>query len=74
MNAILKPILERVEQWPPEAQEALARAALEIEQKYKTTADERQRPTLLDVMRACPFPDIEFERERVWPPVRDVTL
>jgi predicted transcriptional regulator len=35
MNAKLKDIIERVETWPPEAQDELAQIALEIEAQLK---------------------------------------
>jgi predicted transcriptional regulator len=35
MNAKLKDIIDRVEAWPPEAQEELAQIALEIEAQLK---------------------------------------
>jgi len=35
MNAKLKDIIDRVETWPPEAQEELAQIALEIEAQIK---------------------------------------
>jgi hypothetical protein len=35
MNAKLKDIIDRVEAWPPEAQEELAQIALEIEAELK---------------------------------------
>ena len=74
MNAILKPILDRVEQWSPEAQEALARAALDIEQRFRNAPGGRPKASLLEVMQNCPFPEVEFARERDWPPIRDVLL
>jgi pseudouridine-5'-phosphate glycosidase len=47
MNALLKDVLERAKQWPPEAQKELAEIALEMEsiihgKPYRASAEELQ--------------------------------
>ena len=75
MNKHLRDIIDRVEKWPTEAQEALRRAALEIEQKLVSGASATgHRPTLREVMRSAPLDDVDLERRRTYPHVRDVDL
>jgi len=74
MNTELKYVLDRADRWPPAAQEALLRAARAIEQQLTSNDMDKPKPSLREVMLSFPPFDVDFERVRVRPPVRDVDL
>ena len=72
MNQQLREVLERADTWPIQAQEELRRVALSIERALQTGATSPQRPSLRDVMLAATLAGIDFDRNSVYPHVRDV--
>jgi hypothetical protein len=73
MNVHLKKMLDRVEAWPASAQDALVVAVSNIERTIVASSTV-QRMTLVEVMQAAPMDELNLERIRTWPHVRDVKL
>lgn len=74
MNAQLKHVLDRVERWPEAAQEALVRAAIDIEHRFTGTTPTAGKQSLRELMQASPLTDIDLERTSNRPEFRDVYL
>ena len=74
MNKPLRDVFDRVESWPIEAQEALRRAALAIEQGLSANNSNASDQTLLDIMQKAPLDGVEIERYSSRPRVRDVEV
>ena len=74
MTKQLRDLLERADTWPLEAQEALRRAALAIEQSLASSATDQDGKSLRDIMLSAPLDGVDIDRRSVYPQVRDVNL
>lgn len=74
MNAQLKHVLDRAERWPEAAQEALVRAAIDIEHRFAVSTPNAGKKALREVMQASPLTDVDLERTSNRPEFRDVHL
>ena len=57
-----------------EAQEALRRAALAIEQRLQAEITTSSGKTLRDIMLGAPLDGVELDRHSVYPHIRDVEI